>query len=187
MMRPVRWALLVVGAVAALLGLGVAFAPGLAPFSAGRIAVWAVAGLGGVFVLLAIQSRRFSSFRAAGLPAAEQRVSFRRPGAELDRIIARGFSGTDVAAVRNREQFRERLHPVAVRVVLRTENVSRERAEELLETGEWTDDRFAARYFAGPSVPIPLSVRLRHRLRGESMRAVYARHAVDELAREVER
>ncbi|MFB6218782.1 MAG: hypothetical protein ABEH77_06330, partial [Halobacteriaceae archaeon] len=174
--------LLAAGAGAALLGLAIAVAPGLAPFSAGQIAVWALAGLGGVLALVALQSRRLTTFQAATTPVTDQRVAFRRPGIELDRLIARGFSGTDVDAVRNREQFRERLRPVAVGVVMRRENVSRERAEELLDTGEWTDNRFAARYFAGPSVEIPLSTRLRYRARGESMRAVYARHAVDELA-----
>lgn len=170
------------GVVAAVLGLAVAVAPGLAPFTASQVVLWALGGAALVSAAIAFQGRRFATLNSADSPTPEDRRDFRRPGARIDRVIARGFGGADADAIREREQFRERIYPVAVDVVMRQENVSRERAEQLLETGEWTDDRYAARYFAGPSIEIPFSERLRRRIRGKSMRTVYATRAIDELA-----
>ena len=178
----VRRAATTLGAAAVLLGLLIAVAPGTAPLEVGDLGPYAAALLGLLLLVVAVQSRRFADFDRATLPEPEGRYGFRKPGADLDRIVARGFSGTDVDAVRTRERLRERLYPIAVNTVMRRENVSRERAEELLDTGEWTDDRLAARYFAGPAVEIPVSERVRRRLRGQSMRAVYARAAIDDLA-----
>jgi hypothetical protein len=173
------------GGAAVLLGLLTAVAPGAAPLEVDRLGTYAAALLGLVLLVVAVQARRRADVQRATFLEPERRHAFPTPGADLDRIVARGFAGTDVDAVRTREQLRDRLYPIAVNTVMRRENVSRERAEKLLETGEWTDDRLAARYFAGPRVEVAVTERLRRRLRGQSMRAVYARHAVDDLAQEV--
>lgn len=187
MARILQWTLFALGTVAALGALFVTAVPAAAPFSPGDIALYALSILGVALVVASFQSRRFAEFERAVLPAPEERRAFTRPGADIDRIMARAYSGTDVAAIRSREHLQDRLYPVAVGVVTRRYNVSRDRARELLDTGEWTEDVYAARYFAGTTVEIPLSDRLGHRLRGESWRAVCARHAIDELAREVRR
>lgn len=185
MFRGTRSVLAAAGVAAALSGVVFALAPGLTPFSAGRAAVVALAVVGLLLAGTSVQRRRHADRETASPPSPADRRQFGRPGTEVDGLIDRGFSGTDANAVRDRERLRERLYPIAVGVVMRRENVSRDRAQRLLETGEWTDDRFAARYFAGPSVAIPLPVRVRYRVRGRSLRAVYARRAIDALAAEV--
>lgn len=185
MVRGPRWVLAAVGLVAVAFGIAVAVAPGLVPFAVGRGVVGGLAALGVVLALASIQSRRQATVETATLPSPTNRRQLVRPGADLDRLIERGFSESDADAARARERLRERLYPLAVGVVMRRENVSRDRARRLLATGEWTDDRLAARYFAGPRVGIPLPVWLLHRVRGRSLREVYARRAIDELAAEV--
>jgi len=184
-MRALQRALFALGTVAVVGGLFVTAVPGAAPFDPGDVAVYALAILGTALVVASLQSRRFADFEQATTPDPEERHAFTRPGADLDRYMIRAYSGSDVDAIRSREHLFDRLYPIAVGVVMRRHNVSRDRAETMLETGEWTDDRYAARYFAGPSVEIPLSERLQHRARGESWRAACATNAIEELAEEV--
>jgi hypothetical protein len=141
--------------------------------------------VGLALAVVTVYVRRSAEFERASVPEPEERTAFDRPGVELDRLVTRAFSATDVNAMQARDHLRERLHPIAVGVVMRRENVSEERAEALIEEGSWTDDQFAARYFAGTPVDVELSTRLRWTLRGESLRAVCARHAVDALTEEV--
>ncbi|QLH78883.1 hypothetical protein HZS55_16995 [Halosimplex rubrum] len=91
----------------------------------------------------------------------ESATTVPRTGADFDEALGGVFpSGHRTEAARQR--LRDRLRETAVRTVARRRSVSRERAERLVENGDWTDDDAAAA-FLGDSIE-PRRVRLRRRI-----------------------
>jgi len=86
------------------------------------------------------------------LPDPETTPAIPRAGSEFDRLVdGRVLSrrlGTD-----ERERVRSRLRHTAVETVRRREGVPRERAADLVERGEWTDDTTAAAFLGQPARP----------------------------------
>lgn len=90
-------------------------------------------------------------------PTVETFAESRIPGSEFDRALPElaGERGRAVRPVEHRDWIRERLRGDAVRTVARTRNVDREAATTLVESGEWTDNRYAADFVGGESAPRP--------------------------------
>lgn len=91
------------------------------------------------------------------LPPVETFPTGAVPGAEFDEALRElaGERGRAVRPVDHRELIRERLRMDAVRTVARVQNRSLEDAGTRVETGEWTDNRYASAFVGGEQAPGP--------------------------------
>ena len=174
---------LLLGVSLVLVGLGVAFAPGLAgglaPDSQLLVAVAVIAlVLGGA----AVRTRLTATGGRIELPTPERPRSQPTPGDGFDRQLASLSPPGRRRGARERRAVRDRLDELAVSVLVRdgdSERVARER----LARGTWTDDPHAAAFFAEASASdVPLEDRLRAAFSTEPRTKKRARHAVTALA-----
>lgn len=90
------------------------------------------------------------------------------PGATFDRAVG----GLPLLSTRrdgpDAEGLRRRLRTAVVATLMREEGVTRERAEQRVDDGVWTDDPVAARFLDTSVSPPSLRERLRFVLRGDS-------------------
>lgn len=79
-----------------------------------------------------------------------------------DRLVR---SAEAAAKDSDRDAARREVHTLTVSVVAHVEECTEEVAEEVVQDGEWTDDRIAAAYVAGRESALPFRKRLRAWLR----------------------
>ncbi|EMA54023.1 DUF7269 family protein [Halococcus thailandensis] len=172
-----------VGVALVLWGLAVASVPGfvggvtLTTELLGAVAVVALAG-GAV----AIRSRLRAEETESDLPTPESAGEFSTPGEEFDEKVAALAPGRRMRGASERRTISDRLDALAVRVLVR-QGASEQAAREQLAEGTWTDDPYAAAFFAEAlASDIPLEERLRAAFSGEPSERRRARHAADALA-----
>lgn len=175
---------LAVGAVAVALGVAFVVAPGLAGgLGTNRAVVSVLGGVAGLLALRAVDARRRSERESATLPEVESPRTFDRPGAELTervRVAATRRAGRDA------RELRTSLRTTAVRVLTTYGEYTTVEAETALRTGEWTDDPYAAAFFARTTPVRSFGRQLRDVFTGSASFDRRARHAVRELAAVVE-
>jgi uncharacterized repeat protein (TIGR01451 family) len=150
---------LVVGALLAVLGTVLIFVPGLAAAIPGNDYV--VLAVGGIALLAAVDliyRRRRADPEAAETGDPEVALPLPVPGTSLQRDLDR-IDGLRQAPLRTRKRVRNRLHEAAVAVVRRRERVSQATAEQLVATGQWTDDPYARLFVGDPDLVPRLSRR----------------------------
>ncbi|MFB6104698.1 MAG: hypothetical protein ABEJ57_06395, partial [Halobacteriaceae archaeon] len=170
------------GVAAAVLGLVLIAVPGVA----GGVAITEllVYGLGVLALLLAVGAlyrRRNTAIAQAETGTPERPTPLPRPGSGVDTRLHNLVRLQSRARLANeRTDLDERLEELAIRVIARREDCTRDDARTLLDRGEWTDDRYAAAYFAD-DIDVPFRDRVRASL-GGSVTAQTARHAIEALA-----
>lgn len=120
-----------------------------------------VAGIAGVGLLLGLifaYQGRAGTVRQAETPDPEGAQSVPAPGDDFDELVneARGWRSGDAKG-----EIRERVREAAVDVVASTRNCSRYEAENRVDNGGWTADRYASSFLGGSGAPrLPLLTRL---------------------------
>lgn len=150
----VRTALLVLGGVTLALGFATyVIVDPLADILPSSFAVAALAG-GVAFAmgLWMIRARTSGGVRQTSVPNVELPLSTPAPGSDIDRALFR-LTNYREGTVQYRDQIQERLASVAVDVIRQRDDCSREEAVHKLEEGTWTDNAYAASFFAGGSPP----------------------------------
>lgn len=144
-----RQALLAFGVATAVLGLVIAFVPGLDPVSslpeAGPVVLAALAvlaGLGRTWSWLRHDTREVTP------PLREGGTRLSVPGDDFDRTLALVPSLGGAAGDQRSLQVREELRDAAVEVLTQYRGYTEAEAEQLLSSGGWTDDRLAAEFFS---------------------------------------
>lgn len=178
--------LLALGSLFALVGFAVAIDPSLA--SVVRfppLPTVVISALAAAFALAAFIQRRHTEFRDAEDDADRNTLleaSFEppRPGAAVDAHLREG-SG-DISAASSDQRFSDRIHSLAVQVLVDVRGLSPEDAEEQLEAGTWTDDRAAASFFAADVDP-PAQDFVGSIVGAETMYERQAGHVIEELQR----
>lgn len=170
--------------VLVVLGLVAVFVPGLVseldPSSKLLTGVALVALLGGV---AAVGARLGTSDSGMGLPTPERKQSHLTPVDEFDQQLASLSARGRREGMRDRRAVRDRLDKVALSVLVR-DGISEGTARERLAEGTWTDDPYAAAFFAEErATDVPLEDRFRAAFSGEPNSRKRARHAVAALAR----
>lgn len=125
-----------------------------------------------------------SGDRAATMPTVEGFTSTDTPGDEFELAMAdlAGRRGRAARPESHRERIERRLRNDAVRTVARVDGCSMATARKRVDSGEWTDDRYAAA-FVGDDVAGPRWwQRLRDRLLRVDGFERSARRAAQELA-----
>lgn len=180
-MPSIRRVLILAGIVAGVGGLLlVAYPPLAASLSMSQVLVYGLGGLCLLLVLSAVQRRRSAETQQAETGKPEFTTPLPKPGSNVDRVLR--VVGLDREGEVDTKSLRDRLRELAVRVVSRRREVTREGAEELLESGEWTSDPYAAAYFAD-DYDLTLRQRLYARHGGEGSRtATLVHHTIDALA-----
>jgi hypothetical protein len=178
-----RWAAIAVGVALVCWGLAVAVAPALAggmsltPGLLGVVAALALLGGAG-----AVRARLRIDERDTDLPTPESTHAHPTLGTEFDDDIAALVPSGRMQGVSERRAVRDRLDELAIAVLMRegdSEHVARERLAE----GTWTDDPYAAAFFAeARASDVPLEERLRTAFSTEPSSRRRARHAADALA-----
>lgn len=140
--------LLVVGTVAAVAGLVIAFVPSLVGgFTPTYGAVILVGFLATVFGVHRLRERGAVAHRYATPPVRERRPSPPVPGDAFDRQLDELAPASSRQGQQTRAAVRERLEAAAVNVLAK-EGMDPETARDRLESGQWTDDPLAAGFFA---------------------------------------
>ena len=140
-----------------------------------------VAGIAGVAVFLGLifaYQGRAGTVRQAETPDAEGAQSVPAPGDDFDEIVseARGWRSGDA-----KDEVRERVREAAVDVVASTRNCSRYEAENRVDSGGWTADRYASSFLGGSEAPdLPLLTRLQVAYGGSPFETAVER-TVDEV------
>ena len=172
-----------VGVALVLWGLAVASVPGFAggvtltPELLGAVAV--VALVGGA---AAVRARLRSDGTERDLPTPESIVAFSTPGEGFDEELVALASSGRMQGASERRAIRDRLDELAVAVLVR-QGANEQAARERLAEGTWTDDPYAAAFFAeARASDVPLEERLRAAFSGEPSERRRARHAADALA-----
>lgn len=166
--------------VAAVLLAGVALAmvvyPPLATYvPANRLFVLLA---GAIFLYLGLRTAREryrEEFEVAEFDDPETAPDLPTPGDEFDESLA-ALGRLDAYDRQRRQDLRERLTRAALDAIERERGCTRERAEEILYRGEWTDDPFAAAFFTD-RVDAPLVQRVRATFSRESRQRRRARRA----------
>lgn len=140
---------LAVAVAAAVLGLALAFVPGLRAVASAPENLPSI--LGGVAVVAGLvrswQWLRHEP-RGATLPERERGRPVEVPGSDFDASLARVPDVVTSGGNRRALRVRERLREAAVEVLVRYRGLSEGEANERLADGTWTDDRLAADFFA---------------------------------------
>lgn len=179
----IRRLLLAAGVVAVVLGLALVAVPGLAGgVAVSRVLVYVIGVIALLVALARIQRRRKSERTQTTTPEPETPTGLPRPGSDVDTRIRNLRRLTGSGRVESeRQELDARLEELAVRVVARREDLTREEARSRLVDGSWTDDPLAAAYF---SEDVELSRRQRFRLSvgTGSPTGAYAVRAIEALA-----
>jgi hypothetical protein len=153
---------LVVGVVALLVG-GILAVGGVGGGGIAQGMGFLVASLvAGVVAVAALLVRSVEEPAGRPLPNRTNRPGVSQPGDDIDRRLAESGS------VATRGETRDRAEAVATDVLARRRGCSRERARELLTTGQWTDDPAAREFFTEGVRRRSLGDRLRTALGGDS-------------------
>ncbi|WP_435360524.1 DUF7269 family protein [Haloarchaeobius sp. DFWS5] len=177
-----RTVLSIVGvAVAALAFTLVAF-PGIAAdMSASEtilVFVGAIALLQGVRIG---SSRLKTPYEQVETPDPERSQELPTPGDDLDELLR--AAGSSRRAAESRASVSERLEKVTVTTIARTQGCSLAEARRRIDTGEWTDDPYAAAFFTGSVEGASLLSRVDIRGTTRSQFHRWATHAAAEVAR----
>jgi hypothetical protein len=179
--------LLGVGAVVA--GAAFLFVPGLSDsvIIIQRVVVtlgndyFLVGGIAGAAVLLGLifaYQGRAGTVRQAETPDAEGAQSMPAPGDDFDELVrdAKGWRSGD-----EKDAVRERVREAAVDVVAGDQNCSRYEAENRVDGGGWTADKYASSFLGGKEAPsLPLLTRLQVAYGGSPFETAVER-AVEEV------
>ncbi|WP_227375867.1 DUF7269 family protein [Haladaptatus halobius] len=143
-----------VGILAVGWGLAVVFAPELAAVvSTGEIFVNLVGILALVQGLRVVQSRRRRDVEGAVTGDPETNVTHPTPGREFDERLRTVHSGSRSQRFQSRKRLREHLERSLLEAIVQREGCSEDDAKARMETGDWTDDPYAAAFLGGPSAP----------------------------------
>jgi len=174
--------LVAVGVAAVAVGFVAAVDRGVAAaLDPSATVVTLIGALGAVQGLRYANARRNRTREAAAPGDPERRAPASVPGADLDERIERA-TGPALGGHRARREVRDRVRELAVAAVARDRNAPTDAAEDLVETGEWTDDATAAAFLA-PRSSYPVRVRVRAMVSGRSRYESGLRAAVDALDR----
>jgi hypothetical protein len=178
-----RWIAVAVGVALVCWGLAAAIAPALASgvsLASGLLGVVAALALlgGGA----AIHARLGVDKTDIDLPTPESTRAQPTPGREFDDDIAALAPSGRMGGANERRAVRDRLDELAVAVLVR-EGDSEQAAREQLAEGTWTDDPYAAAFFAeARASDVPLEERLHTAFSTEPSSRRRARHAANALA-----
>lgn len=176
-----RWLASILGVAILGFGLLVMVYPGLVVFGPIQILVWGVGGLVVLQALRVVQDRRDSDLDEAVTPDPELPITSPSPGEDLETVLEQFLDTRDAYLYRSR--LRDGLRSAAVAVLTRYGGYTEADAEVALETGTWTDDRFAAAYLGGGNaLTLPVRTRIRNWFRRESPMDLDVRHTVDAIA-----
>jgi hypothetical protein len=174
--------LVAVGVAAVAVGFVAAVDRGVAAaLDPSATVVTLIGALGAVQGLRYANARRNRTREAAAPGDPERRAPASVPGDDLDERIERA-TGPALGGHRARREVRDRVRELAVAAVARDRNAPTDAAEDLVETGEWTDDATAAAFLA-PRSSYPVRVRVRAMVSGRSRYESGLRAAVDALDR----
>lgn len=179
---------LALGSVLVALGLAAVFVPGLVsgfdPSPKLLTGVALIALLGGV---AAVGARLKTSDSEIERPTPERKQSHLTPGDEFDEQLASLTARGRREGMRERRAVRDRLDDVALSVLVR-DGISEGTARKRLTEGTWTDDPYAAAFFAEErATDVSLEDRFRVAFSGEPNSRKRARHAIAALARIADR
>lgn len=183
-MSRLRRAGLVIGTVLVGIGLAVVFVPGLVggfgvnPAFLTGIGLIALLGFG-----VAVRARLTVTDSQMELPTPERKRTHSTPGDEFDRQLTSLSARGRMRGAGERRAIRDRLDELAISVLVR-DGDNEATARERLARGTWTDDPYAAAFFAEERASeVSLEDRLRAAFSSEPNSRKRARHAVDALAR----
>ncbi len=162
-------------------GLVVTVYPGVAVLGLSPVLVWGVGGLTVFQALRVIQDRRRSDLDEAVTPDPELPTASPSPGEDLETVLEQFLDTRDAYLYRSR--LRDGLRSAAVAVLARYGTYTEADATVALETGTWTEDRFAAAFLGTENaLSLPVRTRIRNWFRRESPMDRDVRHTVDAIA-----
>jgi len=167
--RVSRGLMLVLGVLTFLIGIAVIVAlGGLVDVLPSSILVIMLAGVIAFgFGLWGIRNRYGEGVTQATVPNVEAVLSTPAPGSDIDEALYR-LTHFRQGTKKYRDEIQERMASVAVAVITRQDDITREEAITQLEEGTWTDSQTAASFFMGGSPPKPsLAERITDRLFGD--------------------
>jgi len=187
--KAVKALALIAGAAAVAAGVLFLFSPSLAEsfvfVDRLRVTVgndyFLVAGIAGVAVFLGLifaYQGRAGTVRQADTPDAEGAQAVPAPGDDFDELVdeAKGWRSREA-----KEEVRGRVREAAVDVVAGTRNCSRYEAENRVDSGGWTADRYASSFLGGDDArKLPLLTRLQVAYGGSPFETAVER-TVDEV------
>ena len=181
----IRRVLVAVGVLAFLFGIVSILVPGLVAIPIDRAVLSVVGVLALALAVRVVQTWKNRTFERARTPDPELPAPNRVPGDDLDEVLAT-FTKTRAGGVYH-IRTRPALVAAAEAIIVRSQHVTPERAQELIADGTWTDDPLAASYLGGGTGNgIPLRVRLRHAMTRSSLERRLISHTVDAIAREAD-
>lgn len=168
------------GLVALGVGLVAIWSPGLA-VGLDRVIVTAIGVVALVQAGRVVQARRAAEGEEATTPDPELVATPPPPGDDLETALEQFLDARHIYFHRSR--IRDALRSAATAVLTQYAAFSPADIPEVLRTGAWTDDRYAAAFLAGDAAPMPpLRTQLRELVRGESAFHRGVRHTVDAIA-----
>ena len=124
-----------------------------------------VAGLGALLAAAIIAHRGYSEpRRETDPPAVEQPDHIPGAGDDVNELLR--YASPPYDYVRERRKLRDRTYDLAVTVHETFDGLSGEEADEVLSTGSWTDDEFAAAFLGAFPTDRRLTERLQYRVFG---------------------
>lgn len=167
-MRGIRRAVVALGAISVIAGLGIVFTPGPpVPVTLDSVIISLVGLLAFVQGGRLVAGRLRATRRRATTATPERRHRVPVPGDGFDERLSKG-------------QARDRLRKIALTTFVRHEGCSSEEARARLSEGTWTDDRIAAAVLGLDTSRLPLTTRLRAATMSEEDKR---RRAVDAIRR----
>lgn len=173
------------GFLAVLVGFVFVLRPALA-FELADTKSFLVGALALVLGVRTLVGQRREPMEQAETPDPEVVTAFPQPGDEFDALLA-GTRGRRRSNRYNKGNVRDRLEAVAIDVLVWRTGDTRAEAKRRLDAGEWTDDPYAAAFFAGGTASVSLRERVSDSLSRESRFQRQARHAADAIARHEQR
>lgn len=182
MNRDLKRTLMTIGAVIALLGLGITFTNTNLPMPSADVLIVMMGLVFGILLVDTIQTRRHAEVEHTELPEVEDRGSFPKPGAEANLEMGVDLQGPPPRNRSGRNTLRPRIREMAIDALVRQANCTPSEAEDLLDSGGWTDDPWAAGYFSGDLPEEPLFQKLKYQFGIASKDyGKPARHAIQEI------
>ncbi|SFF78000.1 hypothetical protein SAMN04488063_0257 [Halopelagius inordinatus] len=135
-----------------------------------------------LFVVAVVARRGLDGVDQATMPNPETVQHAAYPGVRFDRTVTERLHLLPHRPTEEEKRLRARIRRAAEREVMRRENVSQERASEMIESGEWTDDDAAATFLSNARRPW-IGARLRALVSRRSWFQTGARRAADEVCR----
>lgn len=142
----------------------------------------AVGVLAAVLVVAVVALRGLDGIDQATMPNPETVQHADYPGVRFDRTVTERTHLLPHRHGEEEERLRDRIRRAAERAVMRRENVPRERANAMVERGEWTDDATAAAFVSDARRP-PARTRFLALLSRRSSFQRGARRAAEEVCR----